>query len=496
MKKRILIIVAAVLCLNAGQDAPVFSAHQKAEKPEKKQVLTSAKCEKCYIKGKINYSEILLSFENKEIPVNLEECLYTALANNLGIKIAASRKTADKWQYFNTLSDYLPDVSYSYAHSRLGGVFLFGGFSKTSKLATTSIDTGFTARWDGFTGFARFFQLSANLNKYKASGKKLDLTKDQILLLATKQYYKLLQDTANIDIFKKALEQTQSHLKINQQRYDAGVGTKFDIIRSEAEVAQAQQDLISAQNRLKLSQADLANTLGVNILTPLIPEENSVQPKTLIAENSDVSRIFETAAKNKPDIDIAKYNLKAAKSIRNSTLSQYLPTASVIGNISESGNEIRDLNQNQSIELLVTWNGGANLGLDGFTKFKSAQAQAKEAKLSLLDTKRQVEEDIVNSYWNSKSAKELIIAAEKQVAAAKESLRLSEVRLSNGVGIYTDVISAQLADTQAKTNYLNAVTNYNTAQTQLLYDMGVISAGSIIDGYVVEDISSKKSVKH
>jgi len=492
MKKRILIIVVAVLCLNTGLNTPVFSAHQKAEKSKKKQILTPAKCEKCFIKGKINYSEILLSFENKEIPVNLEECLYTALANNLGIKIAASQKTADKWAYLNTLSDYLPDVSYSYAQSRLGGIFLFGGFSKTSNLATTSINTGFTARWDGFTGFARFFELSANHNIYKASGKKLDLTKDQILLLATKQYYKLLQDESNIEIFQKALEQTQSHLKINQQRFDAGVGTKFDVIRSEAEVAQAEQDLISAQNRMRLSQAELANTLGINVLTPLIPQDSDIQPKTLIAENSDVSRIFETAAKNKPDIDIAKFNLKAAKSIRNSTLSQYLPTASVIGNISESGNKIRDLNQNQSIELLVRWDGGANLGLDGFTKFKSAQAQAKEAKLNLLDAKRQVEENIVNSYWNSKSAKELINAATKQVTAAKESLRLSEVRLANGVGIYTDVISAQLADTQAKTNYLNAVINYNTAQTQLLYDMGVISANSILDGYVVEDKTFKK----
>ncbi len=492
MKKRILIIVAAVLCLNTGLDSPAFSEHKKTDKHIKKQVLTPAKCEKCFVKGKVNYSEILLSFENKEVPVNLEECLYTSLANNLGIKIAASQKTANKWQYLNTLSDYLPDVSYSYSHRRLGGVFLFGGFSKTSNLAATSINTGFTAQWDGFTGFARFFQLNANLNKYKASGKKLDLTKDQILLLATKQYYKLLQDRANIEITLKALEQTQSHLKINQQRFDAGVGTKFDVIRSEAEVAQAQQDLINAQNRMKLSQADLANTLGINVLTPLIPEETYIQPKTLIAENSDVSRIFETAAKNKPDIDIAKFNLKAANSIKHSTLSQYLPTASVIGNISESGNKIRDLDQNQFIELLVTWNGGANLGLDGFTKFKTAQAQAKEAKLNLLDAKRQAEENIVNSYWNSKSAKELITAADKQVTAAKESLRLSEVRLSNGVGIYTDVISAQLADTQAKTNYLNAVINYNTAQTQLLYDMGVISASSILDGYVVENKTFKK----
>ncbi|EKE03737.1 MAG: Outer membrane efflux protein [uncultured bacterium] len=433
--------------------------------------------------------EITLECPENQVPITFENSLKTALENNYGIKIISTQRTSAKWLYYNELSEFLPDASFNYTQTRFGGSFLVGGVVPVN-ITATNINTGFAAQWDGFTGFRRYFETKAARANYKASKRNLELTVDQVLLLTTKQYYTLLQDKLNIEILQVALEQTQAQLRINQQRFEAGVGTRFDVLRSEAEVAAAQQNLIAANNRLRLSQAQLANTLGINIFTPLIPIEESVEARTLFKDCFDINEVTQIALKNKPELDIAELNIAATRARKNSLYSIYLPTVSVRSTVNWTGNEIDDLNQNQSIALLVSWIGGENLGLAGLTSIKALNAQVEEAKLRLTDTTRNLEQSIVNSFYDIITAKELIEAARVEVISAQESLRLAVIRLEEGVGIYTDVISAQLTETQARIRYLNAIINYNTSQAQLLYDMGVISPNNLLAGYTEEEAAS------
>ncbi|MFH0702574.1 MAG: TolC family protein [bacterium] len=429
--------------------------------------------------------EIILDLSEKQVPVTFEQSLKTALENNFSVKITTSQKERDKWLYYNSISDFLPDVSFNYIHSRLGGIFLIESAFPV-KLSETNVDTGFVAQWEGFTGFRRYFDLKASQYVYDSSKKRLDLTKEQVLLLVARQYYTLLQDKLNTQILTKALEQTQAQLNINQQRFNAEVGTKFDVLRAEAEVASSKQNLIAAYNRLKLSQAQLANTLGINVLTPLIPSEETVVAKNLFKDSFDLNKIVETALENKPDLAIAKLNVAATRAKKNSTYSIYLPTAAVRTTVNGTGQEISNLNQNQSVSLLVFWQGGENLGFEGFTNAKAANAQLKEAKLKFIDTARNIEQSVLNSYYDTLTSKELMQASLKEVESAEESLRLSIVRLEAGVGIYTDVIAAQLTETRARIRHLNDIINYNTSQAQLLFEMGVISTDNLLEGYEIK----------
>ncbi|MCK7502890.1 MAG: TolC family protein [Desulfobacterales bacterium] len=225
-------------------------------------------------------------------------------------------------------------------------------------------------RWDGFTGFRRIFDAKATRADYKAAKEQVNLTKDDVLIAATRQYYLLLQDKLNTEIYKSALEQTQAQLRINQQRFEAGVGTRFDVLRAEAEVASAQQDLIAANNRLKLAQAQLANTMGISIFTELIPADGSVEMKTLLNDCSDLSKIVEIAIKNKPELDIAQFNIQAARARRNSAYSIYLPNVGVRTTVNWEGESDSDVNQNQSVALIANWSGGENLSFVWFNSRK------------------------------------------------------------------------------------------------------------------------------
>jgi outer membrane protein TolC len=59
------------------------------------------------------------------------------------------------------------------------------------------------------------------------------------------------------------------------------------------------------------------------------------------------------------------------------------------------------------------------------------------------------------------------------VAKAEEDFAIAQVRYNAGVGTNLDVIDAQLALATAKTNYIQALYDYNTGKAKLDKAMGV-----------------------
>ena len=445
--------------------------------------------------------EITLCQSQEQTPIDLEQSLATSLENNLGIKIVTTQKNRDKWLYYNSLTEFLPDVSLNLNQTWFSGTFLIGGVIPAPGTLIPSgrvfhtVTAGVTVDWVGFNGFGRYFNAKAAKSVYRATKRNLDLTRDQVLLQTTSQYYSLLQNKLNTEILTRALEQTQAQLTLNQQRFAAGVGTRFDVLRAESQVASARQNLISAYNNLKFSQAQLANTLGVDLFTPLVPDQNEAIAKTLFKDCFDLNKVTQIALVNKPELDIARLNIEATRARRNSGYSIYFPSVAMSTSANGIGTRADNLSSSKSISLLINWQGGQGLGLTGLSGIKELNEQVKESKLRLVDTQRTVEQSLITSYYNILTSRELILASQAQVTSAEESLRLALVRLQAGVGIYTDVIDAQLTETQSRINYLNALTSYNVAQAQLLYDMGVISSANLLNGVCMEELAPKNNKK-
>ncbi len=74
---------------------------------------------------------------------------------------------------------------------------------------------------------ARKFKARADLNN-------LDFTKDEIILETSRKYYELLRAKISIEIQLKNLYERTAQLKLTQNLMEAGLGTRFDVVRSKA----------------------------------------------------------------------------------------------------------------------------------------------------------------------------------------------------------------------------------------------------------------------
>jgi outer membrane protein TolC len=108
------------------------------------------------------------------------------------------------------------------------------------------------------------------------------------------------------------------------------------------------------------------------------------------------------------------------------------------------------------------------------------QYQVEESKATLNVLKANEESlrqgvflEVQQAYLNLQDAEERIPTAELAVRQTEENLDIANGRYAAGVGNPIEVTDAQVAYTNAKTSYIQALYDYKVAQASLEKAMGV-----------------------
>jgi len=155
---------------------------------------------------------------------------------------------------------------------------------------------------------------------------------------------------------------------------------------------------------------------------------------------------------------MATAGVKAADSGR-------LPTISVSGSQGWNGNEFPGDNSNWSVGVSANWN-FFDAGVTE-AKIKSAQATLEKSREQDQQLRQNVELEVRQSYLSMKEAEQRIQTAQVAVDKAVEDVSIAQTKYNAGAGTNLDVIDAQLALTQAKTNYTQALYDYNVNKAKL-----------------------------
>jgi outer membrane protein len=94
-------------------------------------------------------------------------------------------------------------------------------------------------------------------------------------------------------------------------------------------------------------------------------------------------------------------------------------------------------------------------------KVKQADASLDKAKEQLVQVKNSAALEVRQNYLSMQEAEKRIDTNKVAVGKAEEDLVIAREKYNAGVGTNLDVIDAQLALTQAKTNEIQALFDYN-----------------------------------
>lgn len=409
------------------------------------------------------------------LELDLEETIQRALLTNPSVKIAEYNRKAAKADYSAAKSARGISISLNHSSGR-GGYADYamrsvnGGTEILTKGIGNSHSNSITASLPIFTGGELQGQIGQAKANYRSMLSAEEQAYNEMKETATTGYFNMLNATNMKALRQESVDRLQAHLDNVIAQYNVGIVARADVLRSEVELANAQQNYITASNEYDVAEATLNNIIGTPLGTTLLLKD-SLQYEPY---ENDMAYCLAYSEQHRPELKQAEYAIDSAEAALVVARSGHMPKvyANASNNWGGNGSDWPgDDDENWSVGVTASMN-VFDSGVT-WSKIHAAQENLAKAKESQRQIKDNVELEVRTDYLNLREAEKRITTTQVAVASAEEDYHIAVVRYQAGVGTNIDVMDAQEALTQAKTNYYQALYNYNTSKAALNTSMGV-----------------------
>ena len=290
-------------------------------------------------------------------------------------------------------------------------------------------------------------------------------TLQQLILTVVESYYSALAAAQSVEINKANLANAENQLRQAEGFLEAGTRAKIEVVRAEADVANARVGLIQAENAKKKALVALAQAVG---LPAPDPEWELAFVALPIPEGR--AEATEQAMERRPTMLAARARIGSAESDVAAARADYLPQLSANGSYSWS--DIRFFPDQ------TRWNVGVSLEIPLFNEpLLTSQIGRATAGLETLRAQQealenQISREVAEAWINLDESQQRFQATGVAEKAAEESFRLASERYRVGVGNTVEVSDAQRLLVQARAERLQARLDVHLAVARLYRAMG------------------------
>ncbi len=402
-------------------------------------------------------------------PITLKEALEISDRNSPTIAAARIEVERAKAQLAEQVAARNPTVAaqadYNYTNSastQAGNILFSPGQQRSPISQTFSSNVGIS--YNVFNSGRVDASIRASENSLRSSEANFNRIAQTTRLSVATAYYGAQNADGQVRIREEQVKNNERSLQDTEALERAGVGTKFDVLQSQVELANARQNLSSAKASQATTRRELARQLSYPPNLDLFPADE-IKPADDWKPSLEETILL--ALKNRSELDIQKLQREVARDNAKAALAALGPRVS----LSASLDQFDNLNQVGGIGLGYTLGATVNWTLfdGGVANAQANQAEADRAlaEVRFTEAGNQARFDVESAYNNLKSRREQIESTTLAVKQANEALRLSRLRLSAGVGTQLEVIRSQDALTQADVNRLDAIVGFNLSLVQL-----------------------------
>jgi len=436
---------------------------------------------KCLIVTILVLCLVSTSFSQEKLTLTLRESIELALTNNPTYLAAEEKMEGARAGIREAVAGFFPTLSASGLRTLKEKIMVLEFPSFIPGEPPQRVELDFTRDYQAtFSLSVPIFvggQLRSGYQQAKFNYLSTEESKrqtEQMTVFNTKiAFYGYLLAQEFVLVAEEAVTVAEKHLKNVQTMYEVGMASKFDLLRSEVQLANLKPQLIRAKNSMKVAELSLKTVMGVDLAQPIeVKGELTYRPF-----DPDLEQALAQAVQNRPEVQQLDYQkMMAAELLKMSRGSRY-PTVAITGAFNVWADEF---NFKES-----TWQSyyAVNLAVSvpffrGFAssaQIAQSKAMIREIELGKKGLEDMIRFEVRQAVLNLEDAKESLLSQEKNVEQALESLRIAELNFQEGLATTLDVSSAQAALSQAKTNYSQALFDYVVSIAELERAMGVSS---------------------
>ena len=268
----------------------------------------------------------------------------------------------------------------------------------------------------------------------------------------------------NVRLNEQQLKQRQTQLEQSQLLFDKGTVPRYDVMRADAELARARQELIETQRLLQIRRSALGSLLQQEVgeLADL-PEPTPPPPVT-----------WEQASQ-RPDLYLAELAIRESQARLDAARTENAPSLSFQSEVQQRNAVVSFPATQLNTGLVFSWplydQGQSEARAEQVeAELKELEAQAREVeRLARLEVE-QLQSDVCTRYsaWQN---------VQKQCQAAEEARRIAQIRYENGLSTQVERLDAELNYTRALRDRISARYDLASAQCRLRRALGLSQLG-------------------
>lgn len=433
--------------------------------------------------------------------LTLDECLRIALSDNPTVKVADMEVERMDYSRIETISQLLPQISFSGTYNRMLakqvmymnmdlGDFGFGGGagSEEAEGEQPQSRAGKSGGGDGGikVGLDNSYQVGFSASVPLVAPQlwaSLKLSDTQILQAVEQSRASRLDLVNQIKSAYYALQLAEDSRRVIQESYDmaalthdiytkkfaAGAASEFEVLRTSVAMKNIEPQIIQADIAIKQARLQLLILMGLDTKVEfstagtLASYESTMYADALQMANPDYSGNSQLKLFDIQDLQ-AKQALKVQKA-------SVWPTIAAMANYNwtsmSNGSPFKGFRWNPYSTVGLSLNLPLFTGGSRYSKIRQAQVQVDEMVLQRENLDRSISMQVDLSVENINMNVKQIASASESVGQATRAHDIMEKSFAIGAASYLDLRDSELALTQSRLAYYQAIYNYLVARSNL-----------------------------
>ena len=313
----------------------------------------------------------------------------------------------------------------------------------------------------------------------EAAAEQHRMTRMDVLVEVDNAYWTYIAVGQKIRMLESYQAQMDTLYRQIETAVVAGMATENDLLRIDAKRTEIHYQLQKVQNGAELCRMSLCRIVGVDFDTQIETVDTTFvisQPDKLTADIN-----------SRPELHLLEKQVAAEKEQIRMARAEMLPTVGLTANYMYFGNlKLNGMADNGSGTMVPysqefrEGNGMVMLAVKipifswgkNRKKVRKAQYGLRNAELDLQKNTRLLTIEMQQAIRNIQDGYRLIYTAEKGLQQADENLRVMRNRYVASMASLTDLLDAQSQWQQAKSNLIEAQTQYKIYETEYLRATG------------------------
>lgn len=388
--------------------------------------------------------------ENKVLELSLDDAIYRALQNNLGIKSNALNFDKTKWSLYTCWNTFLPNItgsggftinaldedkrkSMNLSPDKESIDISTGTFDKVkmSEYTPPQVMPTLTINVSWNFNAAMIFQAYQTCLDYQSGKITYESAKRSLLKNVKLSYYSLILNEMKLDIDKKDLSSKEDTYKQTMAQYRSGIVPRLSMLNAQVSYEAAKPTLISSQDSVKNANNTLKYLLGIDLEQEIKLTDSISAVELVLPEFDDISELFE---RNNLQLQTLYISKKMVKNGMNSYISSLTPSFS----LSFSGSTTftkEAFEEDWFANVEDDWKNSANLNLmisvpfSSWIPFSSSQVGLVGSSVALKKMDTDIENYLQSQRLSIQKSIDSIASAIASVEITKMSVELAKEAL-------------------------------------------------------------------